>query len=64
MYVGPVNRRPQFPMTLEADGNNCSRREFLAMRDAERKFREQMKRCNKRRTKPGFETIDNMRYGG
>ena len=50
------------PLFLEPE--NCSRSSYLEMREADRKFWKESERCEKSRRKPGFEKLNNLRYGG
>lgn len=66
MYTGPIKQIPLYP-PIRDDWNvprPCSRADELARKDEMRQFEAEEKRCWKRRTKPGFEKIDDMRYGG
>ena len=49
---------------LWEEDQNCDRASHLEQRDVMRKEHKQFERCMKRRKKPGFATLDNMRYGG
>lgn len=68
MYTGPMKKEPKFPVVATPMGIGeprfCSRAEFLAEKDTDRKFCAEAERCRKRRHAPGFEKIDDMRYGG
>lgn len=52
----------ELPILLRPD--NCSRSYYLEMRDADREFWKESERCEKSRRKPGFEKLNNLRYGG
>lgn len=41
---------------------SCSREAELEQRDLDRQYQKEMERCCKRRTRAGFEVIDNLRY--
>lgn len=68
MYTGPVKKEPSYgratPLIGFGEPRPCSRADFLAEKDADRKFCAEVERCQKRRRAPGFEKIDDMRYGG
>lgn len=66
MYTGPIKQRPSFPMDMDNwdKPEPCTRADGLANRDRMRQFDAENKRCCKRRNKPGFEKIDDMRYQG
>lgn len=65
MAIGPIKQEPQYPFSdMMFKPRPCSRADKLAELDIEKQFEREMKRCYKRRDKPGFETIDNMRYQG
>lgn len=66
MYTGPIRREPQWPDKLISGFNDvaCSRIEYLEKKDINRRHDAEWRRCQLRRRKPGFEVLDNMRYGG
>lgn len=65
MYTGPMKKRPKWPFPPSTeDMNSCDRDAFLTEQDTERKFREEHRRCDMRRTRPGFAKLDDLRYGG
>lgn len=65
MYTRPIKQTPQYPMSDDFNtAVPCSREDELRRRDEHRQFEAEMRRCEKRRNKPGFEKIDDMRYGG
>lgn len=69
MALGPMGRGPRPPQGRRMDimgiiSMPCSRDDYLAERDMERMRAKEMDKCYKRRHKAGYETIDNMRYGG
>lgn len=65
MPIGIITQQPNPPMVRPWDEQKpCSRADELEERDIHRKYRDELRRCEMRRMRPGFERIDNMRYKG
>lgn len=50
------------PMAMPLFEPTCDRRQFLAERDEMREMAKQDKRCHKINTRPGFQTLANMKF--
>lgn len=50
------------PIAMPLFEPTCDRRQALAENDAIRDMRKQDKRCHKINTRPGFQTLANMKY--